>query len=141
MRPIESRRHDNNRREMKYLGVLLALVLCSAAMGAQPAEPTVRRVLCDRSLPLIKVWADKQRFQVNAQGRSVDMRFVYRQRPRPTQPTRRVSFWQKNIWEIKGQIVDYRLDRAAIRMVLFWDARYMNAVIPAPVCTKPQTRL
>lgn len=126
---------------MKFLMGVITLVLCSSAIAARPSGPRVTRSQCGNGLGAMKVWADKQRFRVNAQGKSVDLNFVYRLRPPATQPRTRKTKWQKNIWEIKGQIVEYKLDHGEIRIVLYWDTRYMNVVLPYPQCLMKKTRM
>lgn len=124
---------------MKAVVLVVTLILCGSAIAANPSGLRIKREQCDPNL--MKVWADKDRNKVNTQGKSVDLKFVYRLKSPARQPAKRVTRWQKEVWEIKGQMVEYKLDHAAIRIVLYWDAKYMNVVIPSPVCLKSRTRL
>jgi hypothetical protein len=121
------------------VALLIALALSNTAYAAKPHSK--RAVRCTTNLRALKVWADPQRFRVYAPPVTADLTYVnnYR-RPRGTQPKTRITYWQRQVWAIKVQIVEYHLERGEIRMVLFWDNKYMNAVLPTPPCLLRKTR-
>jgi hypothetical protein len=59
--------------------------------------------------------------------------------PRPT-PRRRQTPFQRQTWQIGAQITRYWIDGTALRLQLWDDGSYMNAVIPAPSCLSFRTR-
>jgi hypothetical protein len=59
--------------------------------------------------------------------------------PRPT-PTRRKTQFQRQTWQVAAQITRYWLDGAALRLQLWDNGSYMNAVIPTPSCLSANTR-
>jgi hypothetical protein len=59
--------------------------------------------------------------------------------PRPT-PVRRRTPYQRQTWQIGAQITRYWIDGTALRLQLWDNGSYMNAVIPAPVCLSQRTR-
>ena len=53
--------------------------------------------------------------------------------PRPI-PRRRRTAFQRQTWEVPAQLTNYRFDAGGLRLVLFDDESYLNAVIPVPTC-------
>jgi hypothetical protein len=59
--------------------------------------------------------------------------------PRPVPRKRRTPF-QKQNWEVVAQVTLFRLEDAGLRLVLYDDGSYVNAVIPAPSCLSKVSR-
>jgi hypothetical protein len=56
-------------------------------------------------------------------------------------PRRRTTQFQLHVWEVPAQVTSFKLDpTGAVRLVLFDDEAYVNAVIPSPSCLPPATR-
>jgi len=54
---------------------------------------------------------------------------------------RRTTPYQLQVWGVYAQITKYRLDgNGSLRLVLYDDNSYMNAVIPSPTCLSAKTR-
>jgi hypothetical protein len=62
-------------------------------------------------------------------------------RPRRT-PTTRTTAFQRHVWRVRAQIVEYKLERdAAVHLVLYDGKRsYMNAVLPSSRCLPASAR-
>jgi hypothetical protein len=125
---------------MKILAGVITVILCCGAMFAKPRGPLIKRSQCGNGLQELKTWSDKQRFKVNAENR-VTTTGIVNVLPAPgQQPRSRKTNWQKRVWLVKAQIVEYRIDHGELRMVLYLDDRYLNAVIPSPACLRSKTR-
>ena len=59
--------------------------------------------------------------------------------PRPV-PTRRRTAFQRQNWEVVAQITAFRLEDAGLRLILYDDGAYANAVIPVPSCLSKASR-
>jgi hypothetical protein len=124
---------------MKYLAGVITVILCCAAV--HPKSPLVKRSQCGgNGLPALKTWSDPQRFKVNARIRNAYIPYINAIKPPVVQPRTRKSGWQKRVWVVKAQIVEYRLDHGELRMVLYWDNAYISGVIPSPTCLNSKTR-
>jgi hypothetical protein len=62
-------------------------------------------------------------------------------RPRPT-PTTRATGFQRRVWRVRGQIVEYRLGAHGDVDLVLYDGRhsYMTAAMPHPRCLSTRTR-
>ena len=121
---------------MRRIG-LIALFLALAA-GAATAAPTAATRPsaqdCGGVLWRLKTFSDLGRRRVSLRPRQTTIRAIDDLRfPHPLPRSRRTSF-QRQIWEVYAQITEYRLDGNELRLVLFDDGAYMNAVVPAPAC-------
>jgi hypothetical protein len=59
--------------------------------------------------------------------------------PRPV-PTRRRTAFQRQVWEVVAQVTAFKLEAPGIRLALYDNGVYMNAVIPTPTCLTRKTR-
>jgi hypothetical protein len=125
---------------VKLVAVLLAAVTALLASTTRPTVPHAKREACPRNLRALKVWADPQRFQVQATPTFTDLSFVNSLRPPRQPPATRRTRWQKQVWQVKAQIVEFNRADGELRFVLYWNGRYMNAVVPVPSCLLPKTR-
>jgi hypothetical protein len=61
-------------------------------------------------------------------------------RPRPT-PTTRTTAFQRRVWRVRAQIVEYKLDRDGdIHLALYDGGAYLSVAMPAPSCLSAKTR-
>ena len=95
---------------------------------------------CGGSLWRMKTLSDGDRNRVRLAPRPTTLAAIAaRQAPRPT-PTRRVTPFQKQTWEVVAQITNYRSEPGELRLILFDDGTYMNAAVPIPACLTSATR-
>jgi hypothetical protein len=130
---------------MKRIG-LIALFLALAATAATAAPTGARRVFrpsaqtCGGILWRLKTFSDPGRTRVNLVPRLTTIAKIRaRPFPHPLPRTRRTRF-QRQTWRVVAQVTEYRLDGNELRLVLFDDPVYMNAVIPVPACLSRATR-
>ena len=89
----------------------------------------------------MKTFSDAQRRQVDVKAQSTTVGDIL-QRPGPGRALaqRRTPF-QRQVWGVYAQITKYKMDdTGSVRLVLYDDNSYMNAVIPSPTCLSPKTR-
>jgi hypothetical protein len=59
--------------------------------------------------------------------------------PRPI-PTRRRTPFQRQNWEVVAQVTAFKLEGPGLRLALYDNGTYMNAVIPTPTCLTKTSR-
>jgi hypothetical protein len=131
---------------MKRAG-LFALIFLAAVAGTaaatagrhRSAAPSAAR--CGGPLWRLKTFSDPQRTKVGLAPQQTTIAAI-RERKGPGQPpARRTTPFQLHTWEVPAQITSYKLEATgAIRLVLFDNPVYMNAVIPAPNCLSARSR-
>jgi hypothetical protein len=130
---------------MKSAGIFALIFLAAAGTAAatagqrHSAAPSAAR--CGGPLWRLKTFSDPQRRRVDLAPQQITIAAI-RERKGPGQPpTRRTTPFQLHTWEVPAQITSYKLEATgAIRLVLFDNGAYMNAVIPAPSCLSARTR-
>jgi hypothetical protein len=129
---------------MKRLGVLALISLAAGAVaataaGMHSASPSAAH--CGGKLWRLKTLTDAQKGRI-AWGTAPTTIKDIRARVGPGKPpTRRTTPFQLHNWEVPAQITSFKLDSTgSVRLVLFDDGSYMNAVIPAPACLSGATR-
>jgi hypothetical protein len=112
---------------------MAATVATTAAL--RPSAQT-----CGGILWRLKTFSDPERGRVNLSPRQTTIRSLgTRAFPSPLPRSRSTKF-QRQTFEVVGQVTEYRLDGNELRLVLFDDGAYMNAVVPAPGCLRRTTR-
>jgi hypothetical protein len=95
---------------------------------------------CGGSLWRLKTLSDEGRNTVALTPRTTTLGAILgRPFPNPV-PTRRRTMFQRQAWEVVAQITRYKLEDAGIRLELYDDNAYVNAVIPAPTCLTKKSR-
>ena len=126
---------------MRRIG-LIALVLAPAAMAATatPAGLRPSAQTCGGLLWRMKTFSDRDRQRVQTTPRTTTIAEIA-QRPflSPLPRSRRTRF-QRQTFTVVASITEYRLDGNELRLVLFDNGTYMNAVVPAPSCLSKTTR-
>ena len=128
---------------MKRLGVIALLSLATAvaavAAAARTAEkPTPSR--CGGQLWRLKTLSDPGRSAVLFPTKTTTIpEIVGRPYPRPLPRTRRTAFQRQN-WTVVAQITAFKLVDPGLRLILYDDGAYLNAVIPVPSCLSAATR-
>lgn len=119
--------------------LFLAAAPCAvAAFARTEASPTPAR--CGGQLWKLKTLSDSGRKAVALSAKTTTIGdIVGRPYPRPVPRIRRTAFQRQN-WEVVAQITQYRLEDAGLRLILFDDGAYVNAVIPVPACLSSSSR-
>jgi hypothetical protein len=138
------RAYDLSARIMKRVGTFALIFLAAgaaaaAAAGTHLSAPSAAR--CGGATWRLKTFSDPQRRQVDVGMQSTNLHGIL-VRPGPGRElTRRSTPFQRQVWGVYAQITKYKLDSTgAVRLVLYDDNAYMNAVIPAPDCLSSKTR-
>ena len=117
---------------------LVATAFAAAAAGRDAAGPTATR--CGGELWRLKTLSDPGRKAVQLEPTRTEIAAIgKRPFPRPVPRLRRTAF-QRHAWEVVAQITKFRVDTDGIRLELFDDESYLNAVIPTPDCLSNSTR-
>jgi hypothetical protein len=120
------------------LVLLAATAFAAAAAGRDAAGPTAAR--CGGELWRLKTLSDPGRKAVQLDpGETTIAAIGKRPFPRPLPKTRRTAF-QRHVWQVVAQITQYRVETGGIRLELYDDQSYLNAVIPTPDCLSNVTR-
>jgi hypothetical protein len=120
------------------LVLLAATAFAAAAAGRDSAGPTASR--CGGQLWRLKTLSDPGRKLVQLQPKTTTIAAIgERPFPRPVPKTRRTPF-QRQVWEVVAQITQYRVETGGIRLILYDNETYLNAVIPSPDCLSRTTR-
>lgn len=126
----------------KLTGVFaFSLVAGSIAAAVQAAPgPRPSAALCGGSLWRLKTLSDQDRNAVRLAPRPTTIAAILqRHAPRPI-PKRRTTPFQRQAWEVPAQITRSRREGNELRLELFDNGAYMNAVVPAPICLSRTTR-
>jgi hypothetical protein len=119
--------------------LVLAAATCAVAAFAR-TEQTPSPARCGGQLWRLKTMSDIRRKVVALAPKPTTIGdIVDRPYPRPVPRVRRTGF-QKQNWEVVAQITQFRLDDGGLRLILFDDGAYVNAVIPVPSCLTTNSR-
>lgn len=111
-----------------------------AARGHRSAGNTPTAARCGGALWRMKTLSDPGRYSVTLASRPTTIGAIQQRGvPRPT-PIRRKTPFQRQTWLVPAQITRYWLDGTELRLQLFDDHSYMNAVLPAPSCLPATSR-
>jgi hypothetical protein len=120
------------------LVLLAATAFAAVAAGRDAAGPTAAR--CGGELWQLKTLSDPGRKAVQLDpGETTIAAIGKRPFPRPVPKVRRTAF-QRHAWQVVAQITKYRIDTDGIRLELYDNQSYLNAVIPTPDCLSNATR-
>jgi hypothetical protein len=120
------------------LVLLAATAFAAVAAGRDTAGPTAAR--CGGELWQLKTLSDPGRKTVQLDpGETTIAAIGKRPFPRPVPKVRRTAF-QRHVWQVVAQITQYRVETGGIRLELYDNQSYLNAVIPTPDCLSKVTR-
>ncbi len=128
---------------MKRVGIFALLFLAAGAAAAAAAgrhtdAPSATR--CGGQTWRLKTFSDPRRKSVALVPKSTTIGDVgHRPYPRPVPAKRRTPFQLQN-WTVVAQVTVFRLEDAGLRLILFDDGAYVNAVIPTPSCLSGASR-
>jgi hypothetical protein len=118
---------------------LVAGAAAAAAAGTQSAAPSALR--CGGTTWRLKTFSDTQRRKVDLTPQVTTIAGIRERRGPARPPRRRSTPFQFQAWEVPAQVTSFRLDpTGSVRLVLYDDESYINAVIPSPNCLPPRTR-
>ena len=129
---------------MKRVGTFALMFLAAgaaaaAAAGTHLSAPNAAR--CGGATWRLKTFSDPQRMQVDVGTQSTNLHAILARRGPGREPLLRMTPFQRQVWGVYAQITKYKLDSTgSVRLVLYDDNAYMNAVIPAPDCLSSKTR-
>jgi len=129
---------------MKRAGVFALIFLAAGAAaataaGRHSAAPSASR--CGGELWRLKTFSDPQRRRVDLTTQPTTIGVIRERRGPGRIPTRRITAFQRHVWEVPAQVTLFRLDpTGAVRLQLYDHEAYLNAVIPAPSCLSGRTR-
>src|SRR5215210_2918982 len=117
----------------------LAAATAAVAASARTAQaPSPAR--CGGQLWRMKTLSDAARKSVALDPKTTTIGSIAdKPYPRPVPRKRRTTFQRQN-WEVVAVITAFRLDDAGMRLILFDDGAYVNAVIPTPACLGAASR-
>lgn len=128
---------------MKRVGITVALLIAATAAAATANTRTAASpsaATCGGSLWRLMTLSDSRRSSVRLRPSSTTIGAIAK-RPAPVRlPSTRSTSFQRQAWEVVAQVTDFRLEKGGIRLVLFDNNSYMNAVIPTPACLSARTR-
>jgi hypothetical protein len=121
-----------------------AFVLAGAALALTASTAAAERTApsCEADAAGLKTLSDAQRNLVRLRPKATTIAAIDRlARPRPT-PTTRSTGFQRHVWRVRGQIVEYRLERDGDLELVLYDGQhsYLTATMPHPRCLRTRTR-
>jgi hypothetical protein len=120
------------------LVLLAATAFAAAAAGRDSAGPTPAR--CGGELWRLKTLSDPGRNTVELGATDTAIGAIgKRPYPRPVPRLRRTAF-QRHAWQVVAQITKFRFETDGIRLELYDNESYLNAVIPTPDCLSNSSR-
>jgi hypothetical protein len=115
-----------------------AAIAAAEASGHRDAPSAAR---CGGPLWRLKTLSDSQRGRVDLTPTATTIGAIRERRGPGNPPHKRTTSFQTHVWEVVAQITSFKLEATgAIRLVLYDDNSYMNAVIPASSCLLRTTR-
>ena len=114
-----------------------ALALTASTAAAERTAPA-----CEADAGGLKTLSDPQRNLVRLRPQATSIATIDRlARPRPT-PTTRATGFQRHVWRVRGQIVEYRLGADGDLELVLYDGKrsYLTATMPQPRCLPARTR-
>jgi hypothetical protein len=120
-----------------------AVALAGAALALTAATADAQRTTtgCDPERLGLKTLSDPQRTLVRLRPKATTIATINQlARPRPT-PTTRATGFQRHVWRVRAQIVQYRLEADGDIDLALYDAnQYLTATMPHPRCLSTRTR-
>lgn len=121
-----------------------AVVLAGAALALTASTAAADRTApaCEADAAGLKTLSDPQRNLVRLRPKATTIAALDRlARPHST-PTRRATGFQRRVWRVRGQIVEYRLEADGDIELALYDGKhsYLTATMPHPRCLPARTR-
>jgi hypothetical protein len=114
--------------------IVFAAALTAAAASAVGRSSAPSATRCGGQLWRLKTLSDRQRALVRLTPTQTTIADIAKLGgPRSIPRTRRTAF-QRQTWEVPAQVTSYRFESGGLRLILFDDDSYLNAVVPIPTC-------
>jgi hypothetical protein len=127
-------------RLIAFTGVLLAAASLTVRVEAGTSPKRSDAARCD-GIGALKTFSDPLRKTVQVTPPRVTTIQALGELPRPQRtPTRRTTSFQRRTWEVVASVDKYRIDHGELRLVLFDNGSYINAVVPLPACLPTKAR-
>src|SRR2546421_7729916 len=130
---------------VKILAAAVLAAATAAGLSVSAADRATARatsVSCGSGSRALQTLSDAERDLVRLRAAATTVAAINAlPRPRRTPSTRTTAF-QRHVWRVRAQIVEYKLERdAAVHLVLY-DGKhsYMNAVLPSARCLPTDAR-
>jgi hypothetical protein len=121
-----------------------AVALAGAALALTASTATADRtaVTCESDASGLKTLSDPQRDLVRLRPTATTIAAIDRLARPHTTPTTRATGFQRHVWRVRGQIVEYRLERDGDVDLVLYDGKrsYLTAKMPHPRCLPARTR-
>jgi hypothetical protein len=120
----------------------VALAGAALALTASTAAAERTATACEADAVGLKTLSDPQRNLVRLRPKTTTIAAIDRlAQPRPT-PTTRSTGFQRHVWRVRGQIVEYRLEQDGNVDLVLYDGKqsYLTATMPHPRCLSTRTR-
>ena len=120
----------------------VALAGAALALTASTAAAERTAVACEAEGLGLATLSDPQRNLVRLRPKATTIAAINRlARPHPT-PTTRATGFQRHVWRVRGQIVEYRLEADGDVDLALYDGKrsYLTATMPHPRCLPARTR-
>jgi hypothetical protein len=124
-----------------FIALILLAAGAAAATAAGKRSTAPSAAHCGGLTWRLKTLSDARRTKVALSPQLTTIGAIRDRKGPARPPTRRTTDFQLRTWEAPAQITSFRLDdTGSVRLVLFDNGSYMNAVIPSPTCLSPRTR-
>jgi hypothetical protein len=125
--------------------VKTAVALVAAALALTASTAAARRtvVACSSENAGLKTFSDPERNLVRLRAKPTTVATLNGLRsPRPT-PTTRTTGFQRRVWQVRAQIVEYRLEQDGDVALVLYDGKrsYVTAAMPGSGCLSAKTRV
>ena len=129
---------------MKRFGFFALILLAAgaataAAAGNHSSAPSA--ATCGGLTWRLKTFSDLGRKRVNDTPKVTTIAWIHQRRGPGRPPQKRSTPFQLQSWEVPAEVTKYRLDATgSVRLELYDNGAYINAVIPSPNCLSARSR-
>jgi hypothetical protein len=124
--------------------VKIAVAVVGVAIAATASTAAARRTVatCSAENAGLKTLSDPQRDLVRLRPRPTTVAAINRLRQPSRTPTTRTTGFQRQVWVVRAQIVEYKLEQDGDVALVLYDGKrsYLTAAMPAPGCLSAKTR-
>jgi hypothetical protein len=120
----------------------VAIVGGVLALTASTAAAHRAVVTCSQENAGLKTFSDPQRNLVRLHPRLTTVATINGLRPPRRTPTTRKTGFQRRVWRVRAQIVEYKLEQNGDVDLVLYDGKrsYLTAAMPGPHCLSARTR-
>jgi hypothetical protein len=120
----------------------VAIVGGALALTASTAAAHRTVITCSTANAGLRTFSDPQRNLVRLQPRLTTVATINGLRPPRRTPTTRATGYQRHVWRVRAQIVEYRLEQDGDVALVLYDGKrsYLTAAMPGPGCLSARTR-